>query len=320
MRQANSFPVNRIPPQTYASPGGVSLFADLFVPQDAGDRVPAIVWLHGGGWRSGNRRLAPDLSRFFAQRGFAMAAIDYRLSRHALFPAQIEDVRTAIRWLRSAAPSCGIDPDRIALWGASAGGHLAALAALAPAGCFQPPDALYPDVDNRVRAAAIGYAPTDFLQMDAHRPPPGTPCADPESLLLPRPDMRATDPDSYESLLLGAPIATCPDRVQAANPIAYAGGGAPPFLILHGCGDTTIAPHQSELLYAALSAAGAEVTLALIEGLGHGFLNRTHLDDQGPRAMEVRRRLPDGSETRTVQRQLIFPAIEAFFRSVLDPT
>lgn len=307
-----------IPSLTYATVGGHALKADLYLPR-ADRATPAIVWLHGGGWRYGSRRVAPDLARFFAARGFAMVAIDYRLSRGALFPAQVEDVRTAIRWLRSVAPAHGIDPHRIGLWGASAGGHLAALAALAPEACFRPADALYPDIDSGVQAAAIGYAPTDFLQMDAHRPPPGTKSEDPESLLLPRPDMRATDPDSYESLLLGAPIATCSDRVQAANPIAYAGGHAPPFFVLHGRSDTTIASHQSELLYHALAAAGTDVTLALIEGLGHGFLDRTHLDDNGPRTMEVRRRAADGSEIVTVRRQLIFPAIEAFFRATLIP-
>ena len=315
----NVFPVTRLRSLTYATVGGYALQADLYLPQPADGDVPAIVWLHGGGWRYGNRRVAPDLTRFFAAHGFAMVAIDYRLSRSALFPAQIEDVRTAIRWLRSVAPSHGIDPNRIGLWGASAGGHLAALAALAPAACFRPVDALYPDLDSRVQALAIGYPPTDFLQMDAHRAPPGTKSEDPESLLLPRPDMRATDPDSYESRLLGAPIASGPDKVQAANPIAYAGGHAPPFLILHGLSDTTIAPHQSELLYGALAAAGTDVTLALVEGLGHGFLDRTHLDDHGPRNMEVRRRMADGSEIVTVRRQLVFPAIEAFFRAALIP-
>ena len=91
--------VRRVLPQTYASPGGVALRADLYLPEGSGAPAPVIIWLHGGGWRSGSRELAPDLTRFFAERGFAMAAIDYRLSRVALFPAQIEDVRTAIRWL-----------------------------------------------------------------------------------------------------------------------------------------------------------------------------------------------------------------------------
>src|SRR5829696_2873512 len=111
----------------YATPAGASLRADLHLPDPARIPAPAIVWIHGGGWRFGNRRVGPGLSRFFAARGFAMAAIDYRLTRRAIFPALIEDVKTAIRWLRSVSPSYGIDGARIGLWGASSGGHLAAL-------------------------------------------------------------------------------------------------------------------------------------------------------------------------------------------------
>jgi acetyl esterase/lipase len=312
--------VRRLPPQTFASPGGVALHADLYLPEGTVASPPAILWIHGGGWRSGNRELAPDLGRFFAERGFAMVAIDYRLSRMALFPAQIEDVRTAIRWLRSVAPSFGIDSSRIGLWGASAGGHLAALAALAPLHCFRPADALYPDRDTAVQAVVVGYAPIDFLQLDAHRPPEGTRSEDPESLLLPDPDQRSTEAHSYESLLLGAPIATCPERVRAANPIAYNGGEqSAPFLILHGLADTTVPPHQSELLYDALKARRRSVALELIDGLGHGFLNRTHLDAVGPRWMEVREAPGDGTESITRRQQLVFPTIEAFFRTALNP-
>jgi acetyl esterase/lipase len=303
----------------YARPGGVPLHADVYLPEGTGAPFPAIIWIHGGGWRSGNRELAPDLRRFFAERGFAMVAIDYRLSRAAVFPAQIEDLRTAIRWLRSVASAYGIDSSRIGLWGASAGGHLAALAALAPLDCFRPPDALYPEHNNAIQAVVVGYAPIDFLQLDAHRPPPGTRSEDPESLLLPGPDVRSADADSYESLLLGAAIAMCPDRVRAANPIAYAGGPSVPFLILHGLADTTVAPHQSELLYDALKARHSDVALALIDGLGHGFLNRTHLDTAGPWGMDVRETSGDGKESRSRYCQPVFPFIEAFFRATLNP-
>jgi acetyl esterase/lipase len=297
----------------------VPLHADVYLPEDTGGPCPAIIWIHGGGWRSGNRELAPDLRRFFAARGFAMVAIDYRLSRAAVFPAQIEDVRTAIRWLRSVASSYRVDPTRIGLWGASAGGHLAALAGLAPVRCFRPADAAYPDYDAAVQAVVVGYAPIDFLQLDAHRPPSGTRSEDPESLLLPDPDLPSTDAHSYESLLLGEPIATCPDRVRAANPIAYGDGASVPFLILHGLADTTVPPHQSELLYDALKARPTNVALALIDGLGHGFLNRTHLDSAGPRWMELRESSADGKETTLRQCHLVFPAIEAFFRATLNP-
>jgi len=256
--------------------------------------------------------MAPDLSRFFAASGFAMAAVDYRLTTTATFPAQVEDLKTAIRWLRRIGPEHGIDVSRLGLWGASAGGHLAALAALATAGLFEPPDAAYRDQPSTVQAVAIGYAPIDFLQLDAYRAPAGTPSSDPETLELP-PGMRSADPDSYESLLMGAPIETCPARVRRANPVTFVRAGAPPFLILHGLSDTTIAEQQSELFYDALAGCGNEVTLCLIEGLGHGFLNRTHLDDGPARRMTVRTRSRDGERIEHCV-QPIFPMIEAFFR------
>ena len=298
----------------YATHGDRALCADLFLPAIGGEPPPVVIWLHGGGWRFGSRRAAPDLSRFFAARGVATIAVDYRLSRRARFPAQIEDVKTAIRWVRSVAPEYGVDARRIGLWGASAGGHLAALAALTGDGQFTPEGSPYLAHSSQVQAAVDGYGPTDFLQMDAHRPPPGTPSDDPETLPLPRPDLRSADPDSYESLLLGAPIGTCPELVRHANPIAYVHSGAPPFLILHGLSDMTVAPHQSELLYDALAASGNDATLCLIEGLGHGFLNRTHLDDGPPRRMEIREKKGEGAEQRSSRTAPVFPLIETFFR------
>lgn len=301
----------------YATANDVPLRADLFLPDTDAAAAPAIIWVHGGGWRAGNRRVAPDLSRCFAARDFAMIAVDYRLTRRATFPAQIEDLKTAIRWVRSVAAEHRIDPDRIGLWGASAGGHLSALAGLTGDAMFTSAASMYTEYSSRVQAVVDGYGPIDFLQLDAHRPPPDAVSDDPESLTLPRPDMRSADPDSYESLLIGAPIESCPDQVRVANPITYVHPGAPPFLILHGLADTAIAPHQSQLLYEALAAHGNDATLCLIEGLGHGFLNRTHLDEAGARRMMVRRTLP-GGEQRTDCTQPVFATVEAFFRRVLN--
>ena len=279
---------------TYSVINGKPLLLDLYRPRGTGGPLPVIIWLHGGGWRFGDRKLGPDLSRYFAQHGFAMASIEYRSSDEAKFPAALEDVKTAIHWLRAQSPQYGLAPNRIGLWGSSSGGHLAALAALTS--------------PSEVQAVVDGYGPTDFLQIDAHRLTTGTYEDDPESMQLP-PDLRSSSPDSFESRFLGAPIATCPELVQRANPVTYAHSGAPPFLILHGLSDTAIPPNQSELLYNALATySNNEVTLCIVSGLGHGFLNRNHLDDGPPRKIEMR-----GTSLRAT-RPGIFKMIEEFFR------
>ena len=101
--------------------------ADVYLPVEAAKPVPTILFLHAGGWLHGDRKFGPDLGRFFTQRGFAMVSIDYRLSDEALFPAAVHDVKTAVRWMRSVAGEYGFNPNRIGVWGLSAGGHLAAM-------------------------------------------------------------------------------------------------------------------------------------------------------------------------------------------------
>ena len=114
---------------TYASRDGADLLLDLYLPAQPIRRpTPVIVFLHGGGWSGGTRTTGPDFKRYFAQDGFAMASIEYRLTPSITFPANVEDVRTAVRWLKANAAAHALDPDRICLWGTSAGGHLAAVA------------------------------------------------------------------------------------------------------------------------------------------------------------------------------------------------
>jgi acetyl esterase/lipase len=199
--------------------------------------------------------------------------------------------------------------------GASAGGHLASLAGLAPPGAFEHAGGACADESSAVQAVVAAYAPIDFLQLDAHRAPPGTPSDDPEHLPMP-PGILSADPDSFESLLLGAPIAACPERVREANPLTYLGAHPPPFLILHGLADTSVPPQQSELLFEALAARRAEVTLVLAERLGHGFLTRTHLDDRGPARLQVRW-CRGGVRGGAPQVSAILPLVQAFFRAHL---
>lgn len=305
--------VERIFDLVFSEADGKPLLLDLYLPQGAERPFPLIIWLHGGGWKHGDRRLAPDLSRYFAERGLAMASIDYRLSDEATFPAQIHDVKAAIRWLRGNAAQFGFDGERIGLWGSSAGGHLAAIAALAGDGVLEADDWEANDVSAAVQAVVDGYGPTDFLQMDAQRQPLPPEKEDPESVRVP-PDKRTADADSFESLLVGAPIEERPDLVQAASPLTYARPAAPPFLILHGLSDTAVPAQQSVLLYEVLIAHGNDVTLYLVEGLGHGFLNRNNFD-QPPRLAQV------WHGEKQAQRKnvpLTFDTIEQFFKEKLE--
>ena len=239
----------------YVTYGGSSRTLDLYAPQGA-QGMPLIVWIHGGAFLFGSKEGFPvePVPLHLLLEGYAVASINYRLSPEAVFPAQLEDCKAAVRWLRAQAEEFGIDPNRIGAWGASAGGNLAAL--LGTTGEVR-------DFDvgenlghsSRVQAVCDFFGPTDFLQLDAHRLPDG---------------QVHNTPDSAESKLVGGPIQDHPDQVRRVNPITYVTKGAPPFLIVHGMLDRLVPFHQSQLLASALEGAGAPVTFYPVEGGGHG--------------------------------------------------
>ncbi len=229
---------------------------DLYLPQLAfggsGPR-PLIVWVHGGAWRSGSKDKCRALR--FLDKGYAVASINYRLSQHAIFPAQIEDCKAAIRWLRTNSNQYGLDQKRFGVWGSSAGGHLVAL--LGTTGDveeFEVGQNL--DVSSRVQAVCDFFGPTDFLQMSQSKG-----------------KMNHTAADSPESQLIGGPIMENKEACRRANPITYVTEDDPPFLIMHGSKDMTVPINQSELLYEALKKAGMPVTFHTVLGAGHGFSN-----------------------------------------------
>lgn len=263
----------------------------------------------------GDRRLGPDLKRFFAARGFAMASIEYRLTGEAIFPAQLHDVKTAIRRLRSVASQYGFDGERIGVWGSSAGGHLAALTALSGDSVMEPERPEHGEFSTRVAAVLEGYGPMDFLRMDEQRPKPGTFTEDPEAAHRPK-GPPAASPDSPESRLIGAPIHTRPDIARTASPLAYAKAGAPPFLILHGRSDSLVPMGQSELLFDALAATGNEATLLLIDGIGHAFLGRQDGWGDG-RATTLRHTAGGKTDADRVGPTASYALIEDFFRQHL---
>ena len=328
---------------TYATRDGVELKLDLYLPGEPIRRpIPVIVFLHGGGWSGGTRTTGPDFGRYFARDGFAMASIEYRLTPSITFPANVEDVRTAVRWLKANAAAHALDAERICLWGTSAGGHLAAVAGLAPRGMFEGTDNL--TYTSSVRCVLDAYGPTRFDVMDAQTAeeranlqpavitinigggargagraagaPGGGVAADGRGG---RGSVPHDDPASPESRLLGAAVQTVPDRVHAASPMTYIGKDAPPFLIMHGLADASVPHGQSVLLYDALKSAGHEVTLRLIDGLPHTFFNRTDLDDvAGPFQMQVREYPRNGPEAQRKERLGAFEAAREFFRRHLS--
>jgi len=321
---------------TYASPGGAELVLDLYLPAEPIRRpAPVIVFLHGGGWSGGTRTTGPDFRRFFARDGFAMVSIEYRLTPSITFPANVEDVRTAVRWLKANAAAHALDPDRICLWGTSAGGHLAAVAGLTPRGMFEGAGHL--DGSSAVRCVLDAYGPTSFDLMDAQaeaeRPklqspvvtialgggargtPPATGAPPAGARGGGRGAVPHDDPGSPESRLVGAAVQSVPDRVRAASPLTYVGKDAPPFLIVHGLADSSVPHSQSVLLYEALKREGHEVTLRLIDGLPHTFFNRSDLDDvAGPFQMQVREHPRGGPEVQRAEKAGVFEVAREFFR------
>jgi acetyl esterase/lipase len=249
---------------TYATVGkDRELKLDLFVPEMAEGKLPLIVWVHGGGWQNGSK--AGNMAAPLSMNGYVVASLDYRLSGEAIFPAQIEDCKAAIRWLRAHADKYHIDPDKVGVWGGSAGGHLVAL--LGTAGDQKRWDVgEHTDQSSRVQAVCDFFGPADLNEM---------------------PGARAPNAEGAVSRLLGGPIAQNKDKARDASPITYVSKDAPPFLICHGTEDPTVPIAQSEKLCDALKAAGVDATLLKVERAGHGF----NSEDSDPPASAVRQRV-----------------------------
>lgn len=240
------------------------LLLDLYVPAPAVASGAAIVYLHGGGWAVGSRRRfgrafaswSPTPLDLLAQAGFVVATVDYRLSGEACFPAQLHDVKAAIRWVRGNAERVGVDVGRIMTWGESAGGHLALLAGLTgDAPEVQGAVGDFVDRSSAVAGVVDWYGPTNLLSIAAQHAPGS--------------EKRPDDPASWESSMVGAPLQSDPDRTLAASPISYVNAAAPPIQIHHGTVDTQVPCAQSVEFVDALRAAGASADLILVEGSDH---------------------------------------------------
>jgi acetyl esterase/lipase len=232
---------------------------DLHLPSSGDAPYPVVVSIHGGGWIAGSNKLESDEYVTIAQMwralldcGVAVAAVQYRLSGEALFPAALHDVRAAVRWLRAFGADLGVDPERIAAFGDSAGGHLSALLAVYADGEGLEGDVGVPYGSSRVAAAVAWYPLTDLETVESE-------------------SYDWSSPSSMGARLIGADRATHPDAARAASPITYVDSASAPLLVQHGDIDYLVPHHQSLDLAARYRAAGVEVEVDIVPGADHGF-------------------------------------------------
>jgi acetyl esterase/lipase len=238
------------PDLVFAEVDGAKLMLNLYLPAKA-EKPPLVVYIHGGGWRAGDRK--DKFPLWIAEHGFAVASIDYRLSTVAPFPAQIFDCKAAIRWLRAHANEYGYNAQRVAATGTSAGGHLALLL-----GTSGDEKELEGDVggnltqSSRVQAVVDFYGPSDFVLRTKAQP-------------------EQTDkPGGKVYQLLGKPVQENLELAKLASPAFHVTKDDPPLLIFHGSADKTVLMNQAERIRDAYQAVGLPVEFHVLEGAAHG--------------------------------------------------
>ncbi|MCY1672090.1 alpha/beta hydrolase [Novosphingobium sp. SL115] len=260
---------DRFPQQPIAFPKGVTAWrdvtyqvqpgfrpqiVDIYVPKGKGPH-PLVLYVHGGGWMGGHTRQSgafenfPQMLAAFAAEGFTVASVEYRLSGEAPFPAQSRDVNAALRFLREHAGQYRIDPERVGVFGGSAGGHLAAMAGLACRETALDPASAQ---DHCVQAVASWYGIFDMAT-------------------LPRKGIAG----SAEQRLMGCKEGGCADEtLRAASPLTYLDPKDPPFLLIHGIDDKVVPVGQTQQAEAAFKAAGVPVEAIYYPATDHSFIGK----------------------------------------------
>lgn len=263
-QQVHSWPdgVTSLADVTYSTISGYRpLVIDIYLPpRDLGAR-PMVMYIHGGGWVGGHTRHSGAIVDFpgtlasLAAEGFVVVSLEYRLAQEARFPAQVHDVRAALRYMRVHAGRYGVDPARIGVWGGSAGGHLAALAALSCGdSALDPAGTSAPAGSECVAAAVTWYGVFDFAALAASREKGVEPAA---AALL--------DCDGACTAAVYAP----------ASPVSYIDRTDPPMLLIHGIDDAVVPVEQSHIAERLLAGAGVPVQSIYIAGVDHSFIGRT---------------------------------------------
>ena len=242
----------------YAGDGKSYHTLDIYSPTSSNNKSPLILTIYGSAWKSNRSKaskyIKKSLIKPLIDAGFAVASINHRSSTDALFPAQIHDVKAAIRFLRGNASEYKIDPSFVGVTGSSSGGHLAAMAGTTSHNKLMDGNiGSYLNYDSHVNAVVDWFGPTDFLLMDI--------CGS---------KMVHDAVNSPESKLIGGAIQENKEKASAANPINYISSKTPPFLIIHGMVDLTVPYCQSKVLKMALERANIESELISVRDGGHG--------------------------------------------------
>lgn len=252
-----------VPDLTYDAALGLKL--DLYLPEQGQGPFPTVVWIHGGGWQGGSKNNPGAHVTALADRGYVVASVDYRLSGVAVWPAQINDCKGAVRWLRANAGTYPVDGTRIATWGSSAGGHLAAYMQLSNGVRTLTVGSASVDIEGTtggnvvfssdVQCAVNYFGPADLLKMNEQAP------------------LGSLDHDvatSPESRLIGAPIQDVPDLTATASPVTVASLDDGPIAHFHGDQDNTVPFAQASVLHSVLVGVGADSVFYPVIGSGHG--------------------------------------------------
>ena len=232
----------------YGKGAGEDLKLSLARPRKQEGTLPCVLAIHGGGWAAGRKEAHDNLTWELAKRGYVSATVGYRLAPKHLFPAQVEDVKCAVRFLRANAEKYGIDPARIGAVGFSAGAHLSMML-----GVMGKEDGLEgeggcPDQPSQINAVVSFFGPTDFVNFDF--------------------------PEASRPIVekwMGGPKQEKLDACRKASPITYVSKGDAPILLIQGTKDPLVPHSQATAMVEAMTAAGIPGRCDLIVGAGHGW-------------------------------------------------
>jgi acetyl esterase/lipase len=246
-------------------PGHRPLRLDLYRPKSSASPRPLVIYVHGGGWQSGHTRHSgafanwPEVLASLARRGYVVASVEYRLSGEAPFPAAIHDVKNSIQWLRSRAADFAIDPKQVFIWGGSAGGQLAALAAMSCGEQSLTPPASVGETTAATQSACVQglvawYGVFDFTT---------------------NPGLTGAGAPSTVSKYLGCVPPKCATAAALASPITHLDAKDPPALMIHGEIDRVVAVGQSRAFHAAAQGKGVAAELVVIPNVDHSFIGNS---------------------------------------------